>query len=163
MNWDAVGAVAELLGVLAVFVTLAYLAIQVKYAKDQVQLSIQQVRNSSLRELYLALAQNSGIASAMSKAEQVMTPEIESEKQLFEAAEFSPEEIAIWQSYQRAWWVHWREVIDNRDELSKSQLEHVNLGIATIFTKSSARVYLNSMGSIKSSTIRYIESQLQET
>ncbi len=30
MNWEAVGAVAELLGAIAVFVTLAYLAVQVR-------------------------------------------------------------------------------------------------------------------------------------
>ena len=30
MNWDALGAIAELLGAIAVFLTLAYLAIQVK-------------------------------------------------------------------------------------------------------------------------------------
>ena len=30
MNWDAVGATAELLGAVAVFITLAYLTIQVK-------------------------------------------------------------------------------------------------------------------------------------
>ena len=32
MNWDAVGAVAELLGAIAVIATLAYLALQVKHA-----------------------------------------------------------------------------------------------------------------------------------
>ena len=163
MNWDAVGAIAESLGVLAVFVTLAYLAIQVKYAKDQVRLSIQQVRNSSLRDLSLTVAQNPGLASVVSKAEGACTPDIESEKQLFEAAGFNAQEEVIWQAYQRAWWVHWREVIDNRDDLSKSQIEHVKLGIATIFTNTSARVYLNSMGSINSPTIRYIESILAET
>jgi hypothetical protein len=30
MNWDAVGAIAELLGAIAVFLTLAYLTIQVR-------------------------------------------------------------------------------------------------------------------------------------
>ena len=163
MNWEAVGAVAESLGVLAVFVTLAYLAIQVKYAKDQVRLSIQQVRNSSLRDLSLTVAQNPGLASLVSKAEGACTPDIESEKQLFEAAGFNAQEEVIWQSYQRAWWVHWREVIDNRDELSKSQLDHVKLGIATIFSNTSARIYLNSMGTLESTTTRYMKSILEET
>ena len=30
MNWDALGTIAELLGAIAVFLTLAYLAIQVR-------------------------------------------------------------------------------------------------------------------------------------
>jgi hypothetical protein len=33
MNWDAVGAIAELLGSLAVFATLVYLAVQVRHSK----------------------------------------------------------------------------------------------------------------------------------
>ena len=30
MNWDALGAIAELLGAIAVFLTLAYLTVQVR-------------------------------------------------------------------------------------------------------------------------------------
>ena len=38
MNWDALGAIAELLGALAVFVTVVYLTIQVRQsAKAQEQ------------------------------------------------------------------------------------------------------------------------------
>ena len=33
MNWDAIGALSEAIGALAVVVTLAYLATQVRYAK----------------------------------------------------------------------------------------------------------------------------------
>ena len=33
MNWDAVGAIAELIGTLVILVTLIYLAVQVKYAR----------------------------------------------------------------------------------------------------------------------------------
>ena len=32
-NWDAIGAIAELLGAIAIFVTLVYLAVQIKYAR----------------------------------------------------------------------------------------------------------------------------------
>ena len=38
MNWDALGAIAELLGALAVFITVVYLTIQVRQsAKAQEQ------------------------------------------------------------------------------------------------------------------------------
>ena len=32
MNWDAIGAIAEMLGATAILVTLVYLAVQIKYA-----------------------------------------------------------------------------------------------------------------------------------
>ena len=38
MNWDAIGAVGEILGALAVFISLVYLAVQVRQNRDQVQL-----------------------------------------------------------------------------------------------------------------------------
>lgn len=39
MNWDALGAIAELLGAIAVFLTLAYLTIQVR--QNSVALDLQ--------------------------------------------------------------------------------------------------------------------------
>ena len=39
MNWDAVGALAELLGAIGVIVTLLYLAVQVRYAKHQLEIN----------------------------------------------------------------------------------------------------------------------------
>jgi hypothetical protein len=46
MNWDAMGAVAETLGALAVFITLAYLAVQVRSAKDAIRLSTRQAAST---------------------------------------------------------------------------------------------------------------------
>ena len=37
MNWDAIGAIGEILGALAVFVSLLYLAIQIRYSNAQAQ------------------------------------------------------------------------------------------------------------------------------
>ena len=163
MNWEAIGAIAEAFGVILVLMTLVYLAIQVRDAKDQVRRSAQERRHSNLRELYLAPTQNAELASVYSRTEAAWTPEIESEEQLFEAAGLSPQEAFIWQSYQRAWWTHWREVIGNRDQLSKTQLDEINLGIRTVFTSTSAKTYLKSMIAVKSPTMRYIDSVLNES
>jgi hypothetical protein len=163
MNWEAVGAVAEVSGALLVLVTLAYLAVQVRDAKDQMRRSVQQVRQSTLRDLHLAPTQNAELAVTLSKTDSAWAPDIESEEQLFKAADLSPQEVIIWQGYQRAWWTHWSEVIENRDQLTKSQLAIVDLGIQTIFSKISAKVYLNSMGSATSPTILYVKSILKAT
>jgi hypothetical protein len=34
MNWDAIGAVGELIGAIAVLITLVYLAVQIKAMRD---------------------------------------------------------------------------------------------------------------------------------
>jgi len=39
MNWEAIGAIAELIGAVAVVATLIYLAVQVRYAKHQLEIN----------------------------------------------------------------------------------------------------------------------------
>ena len=58
MNWDAIGAIAEGIGALAVVITLAYLAIQVKYAKSASADTNRLMRATGVRDMTLALAQN---------------------------------------------------------------------------------------------------------
>ncbi len=56
MNWDAIGAISELLGSIAVFVTLGYLAIQIRQARSETRRALSQGRmeaNRALLELHL--------------------------------------------------------------------------------------------------------------
>lgn len=39
MNWEAIGAIGELVGAIAVVATLIYLAVQVRYAKHQLEIN----------------------------------------------------------------------------------------------------------------------------
>ena len=39
MNWEAIGAVGEIIGAVAIVATLIYLAVQVRYAKRQVEIN----------------------------------------------------------------------------------------------------------------------------
>ncbi len=56
MNWDEVGAIGQVLGSIAVFVTLGYLSIQVRHAKQEVQRATAIDRATTGRELSLARA-----------------------------------------------------------------------------------------------------------
>jgi len=51
MNWDAVGATAEAIGALAVIVTLAYLAIQLRQQNSVARAQVQQQRADSVIQL----------------------------------------------------------------------------------------------------------------
>ena len=42
MNWDAIGAIAEMLGAIAVLITLVYLAFQLKQANTNIQATVAQ-------------------------------------------------------------------------------------------------------------------------
>ncbi len=67
MNWDALGAIGEIVGALAVVITLVYLASQVRYARnatiDQNRLS----RSSAIREILLATAGNDDLRISQMK------------------------------------------------------------------------------------------------
>jgi hypothetical protein len=52
MNWDAVGAISQVLGSIAVFITLVYLAIQTRHARDAKQRTISQARAEAIRHAY---------------------------------------------------------------------------------------------------------------
>lgn len=51
MNWEAVGAVGEVLGSVAVFATLGYLAIQIRHARGEAVRALSQGRMEAHREL----------------------------------------------------------------------------------------------------------------
>ncbi len=48
MNWDAIGAIGELLSAIAVLVTLVYLAVQVRYSRDL----LEENRKLALSQVY---------------------------------------------------------------------------------------------------------------
>jgi hypothetical protein len=54
MDWNAIGAIGESLGAIAVFITLVYLAIQVRSTRADVQRGVMQGRLQAARELTMA-------------------------------------------------------------------------------------------------------------
>jgi hypothetical protein len=70
MNWEAIGAIGEILGATVVFITLAYLAIQVRYAKIAASDANRQVRTRGITDMQLAMLPNSEALSAFARANQ---------------------------------------------------------------------------------------------
>ena len=68
MNWDAVGAIAELLGAVAIVVTLIYLAVQIKYARLSSIDTNRENRVVGIRELNGLLIANSEARAAWNKS-----------------------------------------------------------------------------------------------
>ncbi len=68
MNWDAIGALGEIIGALAVLITLIYLAVQVRQAKHQLDLNSAQARAVHMRDLLMPIATDPSLASIMIKA-----------------------------------------------------------------------------------------------
>jgi hypothetical protein len=67
VNWDAVGAIAELLGALGVIASLLYVAAQIRDNSRVVQASTSQAVADSAQARLLAVAQSPSLASTLAK------------------------------------------------------------------------------------------------
>ena len=68
MNWDEVSAIGQVLGSVAVFVTLIYLAIQTRHSRREVRRSVSQSRAATVRELSLLRVQDPSLCQLHVKA-----------------------------------------------------------------------------------------------
>ena len=68
MNWEAISAVGQILGAIAVFVTLAYLAVQVSHARQETRRAISQSRTETLRQLLMTDATDARLTGIWTKA-----------------------------------------------------------------------------------------------
>ena len=156
MNWEAIGAVAEIMGSLAVIATLFYLALQVRHARDQIRTSVRESRNASLRELQLAVVQTPELTCVIGKALAGWTPGIESEEQFYEVADFTMEDRVIWVAYMRVYWSYVREAANSIPDLTPSQQQEVNREITALYAVGPGRLYFDSMSAIDSPALQYV-------
>ena len=68
MSWEEVGAISQVLGSVAVFITLGYLAAQVRHARDEVRRSVTQPRAEMVRQQFITLATDVGLNSLYARA-----------------------------------------------------------------------------------------------
>jgi hypothetical protein len=68
MSWDAISAIGQMLGSIAVFVTLGYLAVQVRHAHDEMQRSVSQARADGVRQFSSMRATDVRLNALNSKA-----------------------------------------------------------------------------------------------
>lgn len=67
MNWDALGAIAELVGALAVILTLAYLARQISQNTKMMSAQAYQARSDSLVDINMTVADSPVLATIQDK------------------------------------------------------------------------------------------------
>ena len=60
MNWDAIGAVAELLGAIGVIASLVYLATQIRQSREQMSQNTRALKASSYQQLFENLGDATG-------------------------------------------------------------------------------------------------------
>ncbi len=164
MNWDAIGAVGELLGSIAVLVTLAYLAVQVRHAQLEARRAVSQGRGEAVRELY-ALGTEDRINRLNVKADTALGllpgPMVSA---LMNQAELTREEAFMLIQYWTAWWNYALQIVANIDELSAMERVTFDRGIRQRWGRTGVgRVYYEAVKlDTHPDAVRYIDNVLAQ-
>ena len=123
MNWDAIGAIGEIVGSLAVVLTLGYLAVQIRTAQKSAIDTNRQSRAAGVREMLMTLVTEPQIQKVLDKT----TPEYSSASSLLgQKFGLSSEEASLLMNYcQYWWWVHWAHWASIKSDEDALELQHV--------------------------------------
>ena len=116
MNWDAIGAIGQLLGALAVVITLGYLAVQVRVARSTAADTNRLTRAVGVREALLAAMNNVDLIETLVGAYGAETYF----KDLAAKFSLSINQAARADMYNLHWfWLHWGQFSSakNRDDV----------------------------------------------
>ena len=117
MNWDAIGAVGEVLGSLAVFITLGYLAVQIRHARSEARRALSQGRSEAHRDL-LARQQDAAVLGATLKADTRLGWQPTAfQAALMERGGLTLEEACRVASMSIAWWTYILQIVPYVEEL----------------------------------------------
>ena len=126
MNWEAIGAVGEILGAIAVVLTLGYLAVQIRHAKNATADQNRLERSRGVREMALAM-----IANPEAAYDQIRNWGLDDYYQaLGEKEGISPERALVvdW-SNGYYFWMYWGQFASTTHEKDLRELEHVISGL----------------------------------
>jgi hypothetical protein len=128
MNWEAIGAVGEILGALAVVMTLGYLALQVRYARSATVDQSRLARATGVLEMNRLLS-----ADQATRMGQLRNWGLEgSYEQMAEKLGVTVEEasrVDFVNVYH--FWLHWSQYASTHDAKDLEELKHI---IATFYT-----------------------------
>ena len=122
MNWNAISAVSEAIGVFMVVITVAYLAVQIRYARLTAADANRQVRADGVREWLLTVAQNPEL-----RARWVKIAGLEpAYAALGKAWNVSADEAIPIDMLATYWfWLHWGQFSSIKTQQDLAELEHL--------------------------------------
>ena len=122
MNWEALGAIGELVGAIILVLTVAYLALQVRYAKQATLDQNILARAKSAQEMILATAQNEELRLSTIDDYRFRDhyEKLAAEREIsLEAASRADWTNGYW------FWVHWGQWASTHDSKALAELEHL--------------------------------------
>jgi hypothetical protein len=163
MNWEEVGAIGQMLGSAAVLVTLWYLAVQQRHAREEVRRSVSQSRAAAVRELAIHYADNEVASSASFKAHLALGGQPHAiHKPLLDAG-LTNEEIGavIWREF--AFWAYRQSTVMQIHELTAGERAEFDISIRISYGHGVGRLwYSTSKATLNPDAVRYIDNLLAQ-
>jgi hypothetical protein len=157
LNWEAIGAFAELLSSIGVLITLVYLATQMRYARKELTRSVRQNRSDTLRDLYLSRLNNPPLMKIYSQFWGAAAID-----HLTEKLDLSEEEGHLVLQDQLAWWQYTDQVVLDCDDLTEGEKYQFHRGLVSRYKNNlvGAAWYQISKDFLNPATVRYVDKVL---
>ena len=165
MNWDAVGAFGQMLGSIAVFVTLGYLAVQVGHARREVRRSVSQGRTEATLQLMLNRVNNERSHGLRVKAETALGGGVSPFRvALVQTAGLSQDEADTLGWEESAWWQLRAQTITYIDELPAGARSEFDTNVYNYYGASPVPKlwYETTKGVLNPDAVRYIDNLLAQ-
>ncbi len=166
MNWDAIGALGEVLGSIAVFLTLGYLAVQVRFARNQVRHSISQNSAGGNRDLFLARATDPRLLNLNVRANAALGAEpTPFEATLIARVGLTAEDASTLHWEQMAWWQQRLQIIPYLDQRSNEERAGFDVAVRRIYgsTPVSRLWYECNKATLRPDAVCYADNVLAES
>ena len=165
MNWEEVGAIGQMLGSVAVFITLGYLSLQVRHTRQETRRALSQGRADAHREL-LAQVRDAAILPLQLKADTALgaQPSLMT-KALVEQAGLTLEEASSLVLMQTAWWTYRLQIIPYVDELPAMERTAIENQLRGTYGRPGvARLFYETYvkGAAHPDAVRYIDNLLAQ-
>jgi hypothetical protein len=167
MNWDEVGAIGQVLGSIAVFVTLVYLSIQTNHARREAQRALLQSRSEAIRELQLHAAANPDLIAKFVKVHTALGgvphPFM---SEVMERTGVSLEDAFRLFFWQMAWMQYPAHLIQHADEIPPNERAGFDGTIRNVYGRPGIFQHfyatLKTTGGMNPEVVRYIDNLLAQ-
>jgi len=157
MDWEAIGAVGELVGAVAVVMTLGYLAVQVRYARRATSDTNRLTRAVGIRELLGRLVDDDRLRHAWIRTE----GSTEMYQRLADALGVEPEEAGLVEFQCQCWfWVHWGHWAGMTGERDRHELRNVISGFYSVPPMSTVWKLSPNVGLLDPDFQKFVNSSL---
>jgi len=128
MNWEAISSIGEIVGAMAVVVTLGYLAVQVKHAKAATADNSRLIRAQGVREMCLEMCRNDALRMTQTKNWDLVAYYEDMAEKLGDSVE---EVTRVDWANCYYFWMWWGQYASTRESRDLNELENVIGGLCS--------------------------------